>query len=130
MSYADLDYYKNTYLGEDPGDDTELQKWLNRATDDIDIAYGGSFDEDDYHSTQWAALQNACSAQAEFYVMNGDTYNTDGIVQSASVGKFSYSGNATGGSSLFCKRARAYMMRSGVGRRSVTVRGREPYPYD
>mgnify|MGYP001818408257 CR=1 FL=1 len=114
MSYADLTYYKDTYIGTDPGDDTELQKYLNRATDDINIFCGNPIDTTDLHATQLDYLKKANSAQAEFYVINGDTYNT-GTATNETIGRYSHSGgDPSAKSGMICQRARAYL--SMVGR--------------
>lgn len=36
MAYADCDFYKNTYCG-DLDDDAAIGKWLDRASDELDI---------------------------------------------------------------------------------------------
>jgi len=93
MSYATLDYYKNTYLGS-ADTDANITKWLSRASDDIDIACLYQVPATPT-AAQTALLQKACCVQAENYVINGD-----GLAESASlsVGSFSVSNSSCGSS--------------------------------
>ena len=67
--YADLAYYKTSYIGE-TATDAEITKWLSRAGDDIDATTGG-IDTDTLNSFQLELVKTANCAQAEFYIMNG-----------------------------------------------------------
>lgn len=92
MAYIDLDYYKNTWMGADPGDDTELQKLIDRASDIIDmLTRKRILDFNDLNSIQQDYVQKATAAQTEFLVSVGENYNTDGSINSVKVGSFSYS---------------------------------------
>ena len=126
MSYADLAYYKTVYKGIDPQDDVELQTALDRATDDIDIRCSGPLTESDYHANQWENLKKANCAQAEFYVQNGDVYNST-TGESATIGKYSYSGGK--GGALVSPRFKQYLAASGICNSAVPVKGREPCEY-
>jgi hypothetical protein len=117
MSYADLTYYKNTYLGRSVVD-AETTKWLSRASDDVDAMTGG-FVLEDLTDTQLELVKKATCAQAEYYVMNGDAYNT-GAIQSAGIGKFNYSGN-TGNRGAFAPRCIQYLEQSGLMFRGLEV---------
>lgn len=119
MAYADLSYYKTTYLGASVID-AETTKWLSRASDDIDAMV--SIDVDELTAGQIDLLKRANCAQAEYYVSNGATYN-DGV-QSASIGKFSYSGKTSSGMhGLLSSRAMQYLLTAGLGGAMVDVAG-------
>lgn len=91
MSYIDLDYYKNTYGGADPGDDIELQKLIDRSCDIIDmITRNRIVDFDNLDTLIQECIQKATAAQTEFLVLNGENYNDSGDIKTAKVGTFSY----------------------------------------
>ena len=113
MSYADLTYYKGTYKGFDPQDDDEIEKMLERATDDINMRCSCTpLVESDYHPNQWEYIKKANCAQAEYYLLNGEGYNEGGS-PSATLGRFSYSGGEKGSSS-FSSRFSNYLASSGI----------------
>ena len=90
MAYATIEYYRDTYKGTIPASEAEVEKYLDRASDDIDFYNGNSITVEDLSTNQNQQLMKACCAQAEYYVMNGETYNA-GFDGSVSVGKFSMS---------------------------------------
>jgi hypothetical protein len=120
MAYADLTYYKTTYGGRSVSD-PETTKWLSRAADDIDHMTGHSIVEADLSAWQLDMVKKANCAQAEYYVTNGDAYNSD-TVQSASIGKFSYSGGSSARPTL-SPRAINYLADSGLMFAGVDVAG-------
>lgn len=92
MAYITIDYYKNEWLGLDPEDDAELQKLINRASDIIDfLTRNRILVFDDLNIIQQDNVQKATAAQTEYMVNVGENYNTDGSIQSAKIGSFSYS---------------------------------------
>ena len=115
--YADLAYYKSTYIGE-TATDAEITKWLSRASDDIDAMTGG-IDTDTLNSFQLELVKKANCAQAEFYIMNGDVMG--GSASSISLGSFSMSGASETGS--FSSRARNYLNQAGFGFAGIPVAG-------
>ena len=115
--YADLTYYKTTYIGE-TATDAEITKWLSRASDDIDAMTGG-IDTDDLNSFQLELVKKANCAQAEFYIMNGDVMG--GSASSISLGSFSMSGASETGS--FSSRAKNYLILAGLGFAGVQIAG-------
>jgi hypothetical protein len=122
MAYADLTYYKTTYVGRSVVD-AETTKWLERASDDLDMMTGFQIVEADLSPWQLTQVKKACCAQAEFYVTNGETYNAD-AVQSASIGKFSYSGGSSGSSRpTLSPRAMNYLSATGLMFAGVSVAG-------
>ena len=126
MAYIDIDYYKNTFVGSDPDDDTLLQKLINRASDQIDMKARYSIDTDEWHSMQEKFIKKATAAQVEFLVENGEVYNNSGSPESASLGKFSIGGGGggntpSGTSEILCSQALAYFEQSGYQGRMVTV---------
>lgn len=122
MAYADLTYYKTTYGGRSVVD-AETTKWLERAADDIDHMTSHSIVEADLSAWQLDQVKKANCAQAEYYVINGDTYNTD-AVQSASIGKFSYSGGSSSRPTL-SPRAISYLSDAGLMFAGVQVAGQQ-----
>ena len=120
MPYADKAFYRSTYIGRAITSDAELEKWLSRASDDLDIFTFGSIVVDDLEPAQLDALQKACCAQAENYVINGDE---TGRAKSVSLGAFSMSEDTTegGGQGVLCERAERYLSLSGLLFRGVPV---------
>jgi len=90
MAYADVTFYRETYIGRNCLDDDTLEKWLSRASDDIDILTGMKIDTATMYAFELTLLKKATCAQAENYLVNGD--GVDGDFESASLGSFSYSG--------------------------------------
>lgn len=121
MAYADLTYYKTTYGGRSIVDD-ETTKWLERASDDLDMMTGFQIVESNLSLWQLTQVKKACCAQAEFYVTNGETYNA-GTVQSASIGKFSYSGSSGSSRPTLSPRAMSYLSSTGLMFAGVSVAG-------
>ena len=114
MSYADLDFYKNTYFGEDPGDDTAINKALSRASDAIDAVCNGPIDTSEIYERQVTDLKKANCAQAEFYILNGEPFN-DVEGQNVKIGNFSYSGQSSAGDAgMISERANMYLAMSGL----------------
>lgn len=96
MAYIDIDYYKNTYKGADPGDDILLQKLIDRSIDLIDmITRNRIVDFDNLNALIQAPIQKATAAQTEFLVLNDESYNDSGEINTAKVGSFSYSKNTS-----------------------------------
>ena len=120
MSYADKTFYRSTYIGRAITSDTELEKWLSRASDDLDIFTFGSIVVDDLEPAQLDALQKACCAQAENYVINGDEIDR---AKSVSLGAFSMTEDTSegGGQGVLCERAERYLSLSGLLFRGVSV---------
>jgi len=107
MSYADLTYYKSTYYGYDPGDDTEIAKNLSRATDDINSLCGriSDFIETDYTTAEWNYLKKINCTQAEYLIKTGDD-GTEKEIKSESTSNYSYQYKDNQGmSGGLCKRA-------------------------
>lgn len=124
MSYADKTYYRNTYIGRPCTVDATLDKWLSRASDDLDIYTYGGIDTTELSDTQLTALKKACCAQAEKYVIDGDEIDD---TESFSLGAFSIkssSGGSGAGAGVLCERAERYLSLSGLLFRGVRVRKR------
>ncbi len=122
MAYADLTYYTDTYKGTDAPTD-EIETLLERASDDIDAVTGDGVEMDDLSAFQKTLVQKATCAQADYYVLNGEIYNTGGSAQQESIGKYSYNaGNGGAVSSLYAPRMLQYLERAGLMGRQV-VRG-------
>jgi hypothetical protein len=113
MAYADLTYYKTTYGGRSIVD-AETTVFLERASDDIDMKTHGNIVLADLTTEQLTWLKKANCAQAEYYVTNGAEYNNSTQVQSAGIGKFSYSGKSSSGGQSVCSRAYGYLAQTGL----------------
>ena len=74
MAYITVEYYKTTFLGTDPGSDSEISRAINRASDIIDLLTGNQV-YDDMDADQQAAMQKATAYQTENLIVNGDTFN-------------------------------------------------------
>lgn len=113
MAYATLTYYKTTYVGE-AASDADIEKYLDRASDDIDAITVQAIDTDTMSASQLDLLARATCAQAEGYIQGGDS----SFSGSVGLGGFSMSGvvKKTGG--LF-DRAGRYAFRLGLLNRSI-----------
>lgn len=125
MAYADSTYYLNTYYGTDPGNSTELNRALARASDDVDIATQFSIVVGDLSADILTLVKKANCAQAEFYVMNGDTYNEPERAESVSILSFSQNKaltqpKPTGG---LCARAMQFLEQTGLMERRAALVG-------
>ncbi len=125
MSYADATFYLSDYLGTDPGDSQALARYLARASDDIDLATQFQIVTVDLSAQNLALVKKANCAQAEFYVMNGDTYNDQ--ERAESIGILSFSRNKaliqprpTGS---ICARAQQYLEQTGLLTRRAALVG-------
>ena len=94
MSYIDLAYYKTDYLGIDPGDDTELTRYIVRASDFVDLLTGNTItDIDDLYTIQIKCIKKATAAFTEFFVVNGDVFSEHSS-GSEKIGQWSVSNSA------------------------------------
>ena len=117
MSYVDATYYADEYLGAAAPAD-ELERLLNRASDDVDAAAGHSFIFADLIAQRQQLVKKAVCAQAEYYVMNGETFNTGGV-QSEGIGKYQYNkGDSNAGA--FAPRMLQYIEAAGLAFRGVS----------
>lgn len=118
MSYADLNYYRNTYKGRACASDSILQGWLDRATDDINILNNYNININDLSITNLDLLKKSNCAQAEHYVINGDGYDD---FNNFTIGKFSvsnkeYSSRQTTG---LCERAEQFLTAANLNFRGI-----------
>mgnify|MGYP002855578470 FL=1 len=114
--YADVDFYRNTYYGSDASD-TELKKWLSRASDDIDIATLHRIGNlSDFPEDVQTAIKKAACAQTENYIEAGS--GIDGLA-SLSVGSFSVSASDGGKRAVLCTRATQYLAQTGLLCRAI-----------
>jgi hypothetical protein len=117
MAYADLEYYRNVYLGHPEKDDATLLRYLQRASDDIDANTIVSIDVASLNDDAVEWLKKATCARAEMYVFNGDDpdSNLDG-----SLGSFSIrSGGTSSGSNLLNKRCSMFLVHAGLMYRGI-----------
>lgn len=139
MPYITPDYYKNVYKGAQAPSDTDLERYIERASDVIDEVteyklYGGKFEAlpDGFVKD---LVRKATAAQVEFYVIKGGdaavNAGEDSGMNSVSVGSFSYSKGASsnsGGSSSrdagrISPAALSILTETGLLYRGVFVRG-------
>ena len=114
MAYAT--YAQYTALGYATASQATIESYLNRASDDMDIASLGKLDSTALEAEETAILVKATCAQAEHYVLNG----TGGFEGNVSLGTFSMSG-AKSTSSVVCSRAMRFLAMIGMTNRSVGV---------
>jgi len=101
MPYIDADYYKNEFEGVEI-DETEIDRYIKRASDVIDQVTGYKIkDFDNLPEFIQEQVKKATASQVEFFALQGGpevaTSNDD--VQSATIGSFSYTKGQSGGSS-------------------------------
>lgn len=118
MSYADLTYYKTTWRGS--GSDADITKYLELATDDIDILINNQIDITELTEKQIDYLKKANCSQTEYYIDNGYDEATNNY-DSVSVGKVSLSSKNKRNTSILCDTALKYLEGAGLLDRSVRV---------
>jgi len=112
MAYAT--YAQYVALGYASAAQATVEAYLNRASDDMDIASLGKIDSTALEVEELAILVKATCAQAEHYVLNG----TSGFEGNVSLGTFSMSG-AKSPSSVVCSRAMRFLAMIGMTNRSI-----------
>lgn len=116
MAYAT--YAQYTALGYATSAQATVEAYLNRASDDMDIASLGKLDSTALEAEETAILVKATCAQAEHYVLNG----TGGFDGNVSLGTFSMSGaSSSSPSKILCQRAMRFLAMIGMTNRSVGV---------
>lgn len=128
MAYADTTFYRSTYIGRVCTDDATLNKWLSRASDDLDIFCVNGIDVDTLTVDQLDKFKKACCAQAENYVIFGD--GSDGF-DSFSLGSFSVKKSENDSASrdgVLCGNAQRYLFAAGLSFRGVRVCNRYHAP--
>lgn len=121
MAYATTDFYRDTYIGRTCTDDDTLEKWLSRASDDLDIYCINGFDVSALSANALDKLQKACCAQAESYVIYGDD---DDEPESFSIGSYSEKrapGEGSDRSGVLCLKAQKYLFGAGLSFRGVSI---------
>ena len=112
MAYAT--YAQYIALGYATAAQATVEAYLNRASDDMDIASLGKLDSTALEVEETAILVKATCAQAEHYVLNG----TGGFEGNVSLGTFSMSG-AKPPVGVVCSRAMRFLAMIGMTNRSV-----------
>jgi hypothetical protein len=112
MAYAT--YAQYVALGYASAAQATVEAYLNRASDDMDIASLGKLDSTALETEETAILVKAACAQAEHYVLNG----TSSFEGNVSLGIFSMSG-AKKPSGMVCDRAMRFLAMIGMTNRSV-----------
>jgi hypothetical protein len=116
MSYATIDYYKNTFYGASASD-AMIEKYLSRASDDIDANALYSFTFEELPALFQELVKKACCAQAENYISNGED---EGGYSSLTVGSFAVSLSVDAKKSgILCGRAIQYLATTGLANRCI-----------
>ena len=125
MAYIDLDYYKTDYVGNDPDDDTELSRYIARASDMVDILTDNNIsDIDDLTTLQQKCVKKATAAFAEYFVENGDVFSEQAS-GSESIGSWSQSGASGEKPKMLSKVGLSWLYQSGLVDDSVRIGGHE-----
>jgi hypothetical protein len=119
-----LDYYRNTYLGEDASD-ALLTKWLTRASDDIIIVTGSQFSAiSELETWQQDFVSKAVCAQAENYLLN----DGEDLGDSFRIGNFSMStGKSERNKGTLSDAAGRYLSGAGLSNRAIGSVQCDPY---
>ena len=121
-------FYKDVWKGGFDGTDEELSKLLSRCTDIVNnaIAFSG-YTVDTVPDIFKARVSKAVCAHADYVENNGGIGSlTDNLYNSVSLGKFSYSVDASGGNTVngaltLCSLAMGYLAPTGLLCRGVDV---------
>lgn len=114
MSYADYIFYSTVWGGE--SSEEEIEKYLSRASDDIDMITDNQIELNELTAKQIEYLKKANCVQADTYISHG--YNED-VYDSVSVGKVSLSGLKK--LSIMNNKAMQYLISAGLLVRSVKL---------
>ena len=115
MSYANFTYYSTIWKGESA--ESDISKYLERASDDIDMITDNQIDISELTTKQLDYLKKANCIQADYYVSRG--YDED-VYNSLSIGKVSLSGPMKKVSELN-EKAKQYLNSAGLLDRSVRI---------
>ena len=120
MAHITAAYYSSSYFGESAGD--QFDRLAARASDDIDMATRFQVNPNILSAAQMDLVRKATAAQVEWYVLNGDTYNSQDT--SESIGSYSRTGGKsaiTGRPAALCPRAAAFLEQTGLLARNVAM---------
>jgi hypothetical protein len=120
MAYATKTFYRETYQGRICSTDATLDKWLDRASDDLDTYVFNGIDVLSLSLAKQDALSKACCAQAENYLINGDGMDD---FSSLTLGSFKIDKGAEGQdrSGILCEAAQGHLFRAGLSFRGVQI---------
>lgn len=97
MAYITAEYYRDVYHGDAPED--ELPSLIERAEDIIGGMFFREPDISALSERQAELLRKAVAAQVDYLdELGGVSAASSGMLSQATLGKFSYSGGASGGS--------------------------------
>ncbi|MBE6855877.1 MAG: hypothetical protein E7500_00395 [Ruminococcus sp.] len=123
-----LDFYKNVWHGSFDGADEELTQLLSRASDIVDNAICMSgYTVSTVPEIYGERVKKAICVQTDHIIFLGGIESiTEGSYSSVSLGKFSYSDNASGESknssaTSLCDLAENYLLPTGLLYRGVSV---------
>lgn len=98
MAFITAGYYRDVYHGEAPED--ELPALIDRAEGIIDSMFFREPDISTLSERQAELLRKAVAAEVDYLdELGGLSTASSGMLSQATLGKFSYSGGASGGSS-------------------------------
>jgi hypothetical protein len=134
MPYIDADYYNNVYMGESAASADDLNKYISRASDLIDMLTGYQIQckgFDNLPSLVQDLIKNATAAQVEYYILKGGTAElnagTSGDYNSVTVGSFSYSRGSSSNNRDIDRVSPTtldYLKNTGLLYQGITVAGR------
>lgn len=120
MAYADATFYTGTYLGHPCADSDALDRFLQRASDDIEAVCINGVDISTMEADALVWLKKAVCARTEQYVISGsDTPSGDA---SGSLGAFSISDSGSDGKAgglPLDSRTKIYLVHSGLMSRCI-----------
>lgn len=107
MPYITADYYENEFKGVMPLNPEDLDKYISRASDVIDMLTGYrlvtakvDIDSDKFSPFIRDQVKKATAYQVQYFVLQGgdtDVMSGNTDVSSASIGSFSYSDGSSSG---------------------------------
>ena len=129
MGYITLDYYKTDYLGIDPDDDTELARYIARASDFVDLLTGNRItDLTTYPALIQKCIKKATASFTEYFVVNGDVFSED-QASSEKIGQWSVS-SGKAKKELLSSTGMSWLATSGLMSNIIDVAGDRVYDTD
>lgn len=127
MSYVDLDYYTDEYMGAEITDTSEFERMEKRASEVVDqLTHYRIKDLESLAEPIRERVKKAVCAQIEFYTLSGGYEATveQGDMQSVSIGGFSYTqGSARETANFVAQNVVGHLKQTGLLYSGVSVRG-------
>lgn len=129
MSYIDIAYYRDDYLGEEVDDDKTLQRYINRATETIDeitrfkIMQVGFEKLPPFVQSQ---IKKAVASQVEYFALHESVnVGIDSEVSRVQIGGFDYWDNSelSRSEKMISPRVKSHLLSTGFIYAGVDVYG-------